>query len=162
MALMPSAIKLSIRQQWLRYRLLFHVTQMVWKVLCTCVKFQKCFYYYFIFYIFVKLCFILLFNCISLLSCFPCFILDILDLCSCVCQFFDDIKIEDPRVAELCIKAGQPTPYQVLCDCLKRFELRSVMIMLSVFWYLDTKVSQVMIFIYFANRGLLLHIRIIL
>jgi len=23
-------------------------------------------------------------------------------------------------VAELCIKSGQPTPYQVLCDCLKR------------------------------------------
>jgi len=40
----------------------------------------------------------------------------------CLLQFFDDIKIQDPRVAELCIKAGQPTPYQVLCDCLKRFE----------------------------------------
>jgi len=50
----------------------------------------------------------------------------------CVCQFFDDIKIEDPRVAELCIKAGQPTPYQVLCDCLKRFELHSVVFIVGL------------------------------
>jgi microprocessor complex subunit DGCR8 len=35
-------------------------------------------------------------------------------------SFFDDIKIRDPRVTELCIKAGQPTPYQILCECLKR------------------------------------------
>jgi hypothetical protein len=35
-------------------------------------------------------------------------------------KFFDDIKISDPRIADLCIKAGQPTPFQVLCECLKR------------------------------------------
>jgi hypothetical protein len=35
-------------------------------------------------------------------------------------QFFDDVKIEDPRVPELCLKAGQPTPFAVLHECLKR------------------------------------------
>ena len=35
-------------------------------------------------------------------------------------SFFDDIKIEDPRVSELCAKAGQHSPYQILVECLKR------------------------------------------
>ncbi|KAL5016304.1 hypothetical protein ScPMuIL_005893 [Solemya velum] len=35
-------------------------------------------------------------------------------------SFFDEIKIEDPRVSELCNKAGQPSPYQILLECLKR------------------------------------------
>ncbi|XP_064619288.1 microprocessor complex subunit DGCR8-like [Lineus longissimus] len=35
-------------------------------------------------------------------------------------SFFDDIKIEDPRVLELCTKAGQPSPYQILLECLQR------------------------------------------
>lgn len=35
-------------------------------------------------------------------------------------QFFDDIKIEDPRVYELCNKSGQPSPFQILLECLKR------------------------------------------
>ncbi|GAB1599064.1 microprocessor complex subunit DGCR8-like [Argonauta hians] len=35
-------------------------------------------------------------------------------------SFFDEIKIEDPRVYELCNKAGQPTPYQILLECLRR------------------------------------------
>ncbi len=35
-------------------------------------------------------------------------------------QFFDEVKIEDPRVHELCNKAGQPSPFQILCECLRR------------------------------------------
>ncbi|KAJ8312850.1 hypothetical protein KUTeg_010223 [Tegillarca granosa] len=35
-------------------------------------------------------------------------------------SFFDEIKIEDPRVSDLCNKAGQPSPYQILLECLKR------------------------------------------
>ncbi|KAK3579829.1 hypothetical protein CHS0354_029559 [Potamilus streckersoni] len=35
-------------------------------------------------------------------------------------SFFDEIKIEDPRVAELCNKAALPSPYQILLECLKR------------------------------------------
>ncbi|XP_015793480.1 microprocessor complex subunit DGCR8 [Tetranychus urticae] len=34
--------------------------------------------------------------------------------------FFDDIKVEDQRVSELCSKAGQHSPYQILVECLKR------------------------------------------
>ncbi|XP_015793402.1 microprocessor complex subunit DGCR8-like [Tetranychus urticae] len=34
--------------------------------------------------------------------------------------FFDDIKVEDQRVSELCAKAGQHSPYQILVECLKR------------------------------------------
>ena len=35
-------------------------------------------------------------------------------------SFFDDIKVEDPRVSELCVKAGQHSPYQILVECLRR------------------------------------------
>ena len=35
-------------------------------------------------------------------------------------SFFDDIKVEDPRVPELSQKSGQPAPYQILIECLKR------------------------------------------
>lgn len=35
-------------------------------------------------------------------------------------SFFDEIKIEDPRVFDLCTKTGQPSPYQILLECLKR------------------------------------------
>lgn len=35
-------------------------------------------------------------------------------------KFFDNIKIEDSRVSELCAKAGQQSPYQILVECLKR------------------------------------------
>lgn len=35
-------------------------------------------------------------------------------------EFFDNIKIEDSRVNELCKKAGQQSPYQILVECLKR------------------------------------------
>ena len=35
-------------------------------------------------------------------------------------QFFDEIAIRDSRVADLCSKAGQFSPYQVLVECLKR------------------------------------------
>ncbi|XP_033747277.1 microprocessor complex subunit DGCR8-like isoform X2 [Pecten maximus] len=35
-------------------------------------------------------------------------------------SFFDEIKIEDPRVYELCNKVGQPSPYQILQECLSR------------------------------------------
>ncbi|XP_074642163.1 microprocessor complex subunit DGCR8-like isoform X2 [Tubulanus polymorphus] len=35
-------------------------------------------------------------------------------------SFFDQIKIEDPRIFDLCNKAGQPSPYQILLECLQR------------------------------------------
>lgn len=35
-------------------------------------------------------------------------------------SFFDDIKVNDPRVSELCAKAGQHSPYQILVECLRR------------------------------------------
>ncbi|KAK7087948.1 hypothetical protein V1264_021935 [Littorina saxatilis] len=35
-------------------------------------------------------------------------------------SFFDEIKIEDPRISELGNKAGQPSPYQILRECLSR------------------------------------------
>lgn len=35
-------------------------------------------------------------------------------------EFFDEIRIEDPRVSELCVKAGQLYPYQILLECLRR------------------------------------------
>ena len=31
------------------------------------------------------------------------------------------MKIEDPRVHDLCNKAGQPSPFQILCECLRRY-----------------------------------------
>ncbi|OQR75666.1 microprocessor complex subunit DGCR8-like [Tropilaelaps mercedesae] len=34
--------------------------------------------------------------------------------------FFDDITIEDPRLAYLCTTTGQPSPFQILVQCLKR------------------------------------------
>ncbi|GFT58916.1 microprocessor complex subunit DGCR8 [Nephila pilipes] len=35
-------------------------------------------------------------------------------------DFFDQVRVEDPRVCELSVKAGQPYPYQILLECLKR------------------------------------------
>lgn len=35
-------------------------------------------------------------------------------------EFFDEVTIRDIRVADLCSKAGQFSPYQVLVECLKR------------------------------------------
>ncbi|XP_034255865.1 microprocessor complex subunit DGCR8 [Thrips palmi] len=35
-------------------------------------------------------------------------------------SFFDDIKIEDPRVPEFCAKTTEPSPYAILLTCLKR------------------------------------------
>ncbi|XP_067011058.2 microprocessor complex subunit DGCR8 [Anabrus simplex] len=35
-------------------------------------------------------------------------------------SFFDEIKIEDPRVAELCGKTTEPSPYAILLTCLQR------------------------------------------
>ncbi|PSN51364.1 hypothetical protein C0J52_07928 [Blattella germanica] len=35
-------------------------------------------------------------------------------------SFFDEIKIEDPRVAELCAKTTEPSPYAILLTCLQR------------------------------------------
>ncbi|KAG1649602.1 Microprocessor complex subunit DGCR8 [Nymphon striatum] len=35
-------------------------------------------------------------------------------------SFFDEIRVEDPRVHELCSKAGLSSPYQLLLECLKR------------------------------------------
>ena len=35
-------------------------------------------------------------------------------------KFFDNIKIDDNRVTDLCAKAGLQSPYQILVECLKR------------------------------------------
>lgn len=35
-------------------------------------------------------------------------------------KFFDNIKIDDSRITELCSKAGLQSPYQILVECLKR------------------------------------------
>ncbi|CAG5130062.1 unnamed protein product [Candidula unifasciata] len=35
-------------------------------------------------------------------------------------SFFDDIKVTDPRVNELGNKVGQPSPFQLLLECLRR------------------------------------------
>ena len=35
-------------------------------------------------------------------------------------QFFDDIRVEDIRVPELCNKMSEPSPYAILLSCLQR------------------------------------------
>lgn len=40
--------------------------------------------------------------------------------CSQDLKFFDNIKIDDSRITELCAKAGLHSPYQILVECLKR------------------------------------------
>lgn len=35
-------------------------------------------------------------------------------------QFFDEIKVEDPRVAEFCAKTTEPSPHAILLTCLQR------------------------------------------
>jgi len=35
-------------------------------------------------------------------------------------KFFDNIKIDDSRITELCAKAGLQSPYQILVECTKR------------------------------------------
>lgn len=35
-------------------------------------------------------------------------------------KFFDNIKIDDNRITDLCQKAGLQSPYQILVECLKR------------------------------------------
>ncbi|XP_059168024.1 microprocessor complex subunit DGCR8-like [Physella acuta] len=35
-------------------------------------------------------------------------------------SFFDEVKVTDPRVNELGNKVGQPSPYQLLLECLRR------------------------------------------
>lgn len=35
-------------------------------------------------------------------------------------QFFDEIRIEDPRVAEFCAKTTEPSPHDILLTCLQR------------------------------------------
>nr|CAG4643157.1 EOG090X04U5 [Ilyocryptus agilis] len=35
-------------------------------------------------------------------------------------SFFNDVRIEDPRVAELCAKTSEPSPYAILLTCLQR------------------------------------------
>ncbi|KRT79665.1 hypothetical protein AMK59_8798, partial [Oryctes borbonicus] len=35
-------------------------------------------------------------------------------------SFFDEIKIEDPRVAEFCAKTTEPSPHDILLTCLQR------------------------------------------
>ncbi|KAG8237952.1 hypothetical protein J437_LFUL016297, partial [Ladona fulva] len=35
-------------------------------------------------------------------------------------SLFDEIKIEDPRVAELCAKTNEPPPYAILLTCIQR------------------------------------------
>lgn len=40
--------------------------------------------------------------------------------CSQDLKFFDNIKIEDSRITDLCGKAGLQSPFQILNECLKR------------------------------------------
>ena len=35
-------------------------------------------------------------------------------------RFFDDIRVDDPRVADLCNKVSEPSPYAVLVTCLQK------------------------------------------
>ena len=35
-------------------------------------------------------------------------------------SFFDSVRVEDPRVADLCSKAAEPSPYTILLICLQR------------------------------------------
>ncbi|CAG9861561.1 unnamed protein product [Phyllotreta striolata] len=35
-------------------------------------------------------------------------------------SFFDEIRVEDPRVAEFCAKTTEPSPYDILLTCLQR------------------------------------------
>ena len=35
-------------------------------------------------------------------------------------QFFNDIRIEDERIPELCNKTSEPSPYAVLTKCLQK------------------------------------------
>nr|CAG4641636.1 EOG090X04U5 [Eurycercus lamellatus] len=35
-------------------------------------------------------------------------------------SYFNEIRIEDPRVAELCAKTSEPSPYAILLTCLQR------------------------------------------
>lgn len=35
-------------------------------------------------------------------------------------SFFNDIRVEDPRVADLCNRTSEPAPYQILVTCLQR------------------------------------------
>ena len=35
-------------------------------------------------------------------------------------SFFDDIRVEDPRVKDLCNRTSEPAPYQILVTCLQR------------------------------------------
>ncbi|XP_066248684.1 microprocessor complex subunit DGCR8 [Euwallacea similis] len=35
-------------------------------------------------------------------------------------SFFDEIRVEDPRVAEFCAKTTEPAPYDILLTCLQR------------------------------------------
>ena len=35
-------------------------------------------------------------------------------------KFFNDIRIEDTRVAELCNRASEPGPFHILLTCLQR------------------------------------------
>lgn len=44
-------------------------------------------------------------------------------------QFFDEVKIEDPRVAELCAKTTEPSPYAILLTCLQRYFLYLIIIL---------------------------------
>lgn len=46
-------------------------------------------------------------------------------------KFFDEINIEDQRINELCLKAGQYSPYQILVECIKRFDCENFMFALN-------------------------------
>ena len=35
-------------------------------------------------------------------------------------QYFDSLRIEDPRISELCHRVGEPSPYAILISCLQR------------------------------------------
>ena len=40
-------------------------------------------------------------------------------------KFFNDIRVEDPRVAELCNRASEPGPFHILVTCLQRSVIKT-------------------------------------
>jgi microprocessor complex subunit DGCR8 len=41
-------------------------------------------------------------------------------------NFFDEIRVEDPRVSDLCARTSEPPPYLILLTCLQRYQSKIV------------------------------------
>ena len=57
-------------------------------------------------------------------------------------KFFNDIRVEDPRVCELCNRAGEPGPYHLLLTCLQRYLMR-IQQVYTVYIMQNTKVVAI-------------------